>query len=157
MKRFFTIAIPVFIAGFALGNAFWYLASPIWIDQVVSEALPEEFKVSTIASGTFMGADARHQGRGRAEILQTGSGAFVLRLSDFEVTNGPDLKVYLSAAQNPTKPSDVLDAPFVSLGTLKGNIGNQNYILPGDIDVTNFGSVVIWCERFQVLFASAGL
>ncbi|NOX74619.1 MAG: DM13 domain-containing protein [Alphaproteobacteria bacterium] len=157
MRRFFTVAIPVFIIGFAVGNAFWYLASPLWIDRVVSESLPEEFQVSAIASGEFKGADSAHQGRGKAEILQTGSGAFVLRLSDFEVTNGPDLKVYLSAARNPVKSSDVLAARFVSLGPLKGNIGDQNYILPGDIDVTNFGSVVIWCEQFSVLFASAGL
>ena len=38
MKRFLKIAIPVFILGFAAGNAFWYLASPLWIDQVVSES-----------------------------------------------------------------------------------------------------------------------
>ena len=31
MKRFLKIAIPVFILGFATGNAFWYLASPLWI------------------------------------------------------------------------------------------------------------------------------
>jgi electron transfer DM13 len=157
MRQFFAVAIPVFIVGFVLGNAFWYLASPLWIDQVVSEALPEEFQASAIASGVFKGADSAHQGRGKAEILQTGSGAFVLRLSDFEVTNGPDLVVYLSAAQSPGQSSDVLAAQFVSLGPLKGNIGDQNYILPGDIDVTNFGSVVIWCEQFSVLFASADL
>jgi electron transfer DM13 len=157
MKRFFSVAIPVFIIGFVAGNAFWYLASPLWIDQVVSEELPVELQVSTIASGEFAGADAAHKGRGKAEILQTASGAFVLRLSEFEVTNGPDLEVYLSAAKNPGKASDVLDAQFVSLGRLKGNIGDQNYILPGDIDITNFGSVVIWCKQFSVLFASAGL
>ena len=33
MIRFLKIAIPVFIVGFVAGNAFWYLASPLWIDR----------------------------------------------------------------------------------------------------------------------------
>ena len=46
---------------------------------------------------------------------------------------------------------------YVDLGSLKGNIGNQNYEIPADVDISDFGSVVIYCEPFHVLFASASL
>ena len=46
---------------------------------------------------------------------------------------------------------------YLDLGVLKGNVGNQNYEIPADVDVTEFGSVVIYCEPFHVIFATAGL
>ncbi|MBT8130884.1 MAG: DM13 domain-containing protein, partial [Gammaproteobacteria bacterium] len=38
---------------------------------------------------------------------------------------------------------------------LKGNVGNQNYEVPLNIRPESYGSVVIWCELFDVLFSSA--
>jgi len=40
---------------------------------------------------------------------------------------------------------------------LKGNIGNQQYELPGDVTVSRYSTVVIWCRAFSVLFARAPL
>ncbi len=155
MWRFLKIAIPVFIIGFVAGNAFWYLASPLWIDRVVSESLPAELQLTTQSTGAFVGADTVHQGKGQATVLRSGTGANVLRLTDFEVTNGPDLKVYLAVSESPEKASDVLDGGWISLGPLKGNIGDQTYVIPADVDPAKYGSVVIWCEQFSVLFAHA--
>ncbi len=39
----------------------------------------------------------------------------------------------------------------------KGNIGDQNYDLPDDLDLNVYRSVVIWCKRFGVNFAVAPL
>ena len=65
------------------------------------------------------------------------------------------LVVYLAKHPAPTQASDVTDGGFVRLGKLKGNIGNQNYEIPQGVDVTEYGSVVIWCELFGVLFSPA--
>ncbi|MEM1288649.1 MAG: DM13 domain-containing protein [Pseudomonadota bacterium] len=157
MKRFLAIAIPVFIIGFVAGNAFWYLASPLWIDNVVEEALPDELMVSVVREGMFQGADRAHQGTGTAMQLETPTGASIIRFSEFEVTNGPDLEVWLVADPAPANSRAVLNSEWVSLGLLKGNIGDQNYVVPDDVDLTQFGSVVIWCEDFSVLFATATL
>lgn len=157
MKRFLIIAIPVFVLGFLAGNAFWYLASPLWIDQVVSEELPAELQLTTLAEGTFEGTDNLHQGSGTVKLLETGAGSRLLRFTDFMVTNGPALKVYLSAHEFPTKASDVLDNDWVSLSQLKGNIGDQTYSIAADVDLSKYKSVVIWCEPFRVVFSRASL
>lgn len=157
MRRFLIIAVPVFAIGFILGNAFWYLASPLWIDVVVSETLPDELTLTKRATGTFAGADAAHRGSGIASVLETAAGAKFIALSDFEVTNGPDLKVILVKAENPQSSADVKAVEWVSLGPLKGNIGDQTYMIPSDLDVSEYGSVVIWCKQFGVLFAAAPL
>ena len=86
MKRFLKIAIPVFILGFVAGNAFWYLASPLWINQVVSESLPSELQVSEVASGSFRDADSSHKGSGNVQVLRTEGGAGLVRLTEFQVT-----------------------------------------------------------------------
>jgi hypothetical protein len=70
MIRFLKIAIPVFIVGFVAGNAFWYLASPLWIDREVNEALPAEFMATAVKEGRFRDADLAHKGEGRAQIMR---------------------------------------------------------------------------------------
>jgi hypothetical protein len=90
------LLITVIIAGaigFAAGNAFWCLASPLWIDRVLTEELPVELQMKTAATGEFRDADSVHHGKGTAPIFENDSGTKVLRFTNLEATNGPDLKV----------------------------------------------------------------
>lgn len=157
MIRFLKIAIPVFVLGFVSGGAAWYLFSPLFIDEVVSEALPSGFMAEAVAEGQFRDADRAHQGSGTAQILQSPDGSHILRLTEFEVTNGPDLEVWLVAEPDPQSSRDVSDSEWLSLGQLKGNIGDQTYTIPEGTDISAYGSVVIWCEQFGVLFSPATL
>jgi len=110
-----------------------------------------------IASGEFVDADAIHKGSGHATVYELPNGEHVVRLEDFRTTNGPALVVYLAKHEAPTKASDVSGNGFLKLGDLKGNIGNQNYPVPTGTDITEYQSVVIWCELFGVLFSPAAL
>jgi len=157
MKRFLMIAVPVFVIGFGAGAAFWYLASPLWIDREVSEALPADFMVTEVATGQFQDADRAHKGSGTARVLQSGGGSLLVRLEDFQVTNGPDLEVWLVKEANVTASADVKNSEWIGLGQLKGNIGDQTYTVPDGTVITDYGSVVIWCEQFGVLFSPAML
>ncbi len=157
MRGIVITAIVAGLIGFVAGNAFWYLASPLWIDRVVSEELPAALKMSTEREGRFADADRTHRGSGMATIFELVGGSSVLRFTDFEVTNGPDLKVWLVKASDVASSSDVTESEWVSLGPLKGNKGDQNYQIPEDVNVDDFGSVVIWCEQFSVLFSVARL
>lgn len=155
MKKMIIVAATFGFLGFIAGNAFWYLASPLWIDIQVNESISSSQTAATMGSGTFKGADALHKGSGKATIFTGTDGQKTLRFTDFNVTNGPDLKVWLVGAGDINSADDVNNSTHVSLGRLKGNIGAQNYSLPADLDVSKFKSVVIWCERFGVLFSSA--
>jgi hypothetical protein len=99
-----------------------------------------------LASGTFEGFDAVHQGTGSATLYDV-DGSVVLRFEAFEVTNGPDLRVNLVLA----------DGSMVDLGALKGNVGDQNYDVPSDVDLDQVDSVLIYCRAFSVEFAQAAL
>ena len=110
-----------------------------------------------VLSGEVVGADDFHQGTGTATIYQLEDGSHVLRLEDFEVTNGPDLHVFLSPISDPTTREDVMADGYIDLGELKGNVGNQNYDIPLDVDIDSIGSVVIYCVPFHVLFSTASL
>ncbi len=156
-KNTLIIAFVTGLIGFGAGNAFWYLASPLWIDIEVNEALAEEEKTTLLASGTFVDADAIHKGTGVAEIYEGVDGKRIVSFSGFEVTNGPDLKVWLVGHENPLDAASVKNSEYVSLGALKGNVGNQNYQIPDNLDLSKFRSVVIWCKQFGVLFSTAAL
>lgn len=157
MKRTLAVASIAGLLGFAAGNAFWYLASPLWIDRVVSEGLPSELQMRIAAQGEFRDADASHKGKGMAKIFATEAGSKVLRFTGFQATNGPDLKVRLVKAPNILASADVKSSEWLSLGPLKGNIGDQNYVIPADASLADYKSVVIWCEQFGVLFSAADL
>ncbi len=47
----------------------------------------------------------------------------------------------------------MLKSHKATLGKLKGDVGNQNYEIPEDTDISEYNSVVIWCEVFSVLFS----
>ena len=81
----------------------------------------------------------------------------MLRLEDFRATNGPDLHVLLSPAADPASRDELQTAGYVGLGKLKGNIGNQNYEIPANIDPNAQGSVIIYCMPFHVIFSVAPL
>ncbi len=120
--------------------------------------LPEEEAVAIVLGlGSFRDADRFHQGSGTATVYRGPDGSLLLRLEDFRVTNGPDLHVYISPHADPTTSGQVKTEGHLDLGGLKGNVGNQNYFLPEDFDLGLLGSVVIYCQPFNIIFAVAPL
>ncbi|MGH9923332.1 MAG: DM13 domain-containing protein, partial [Nitrososphaerales archaeon] len=119
------------------------------------EMMMEEQEPSTTLTGNFVGAgDGIHNAEGVARILAVNDGNTehrILRLENFKSTNGPDLYVYLS------KDSRRISDGYIELATLKGNIGNQNYDIPDDVNLEEYSHVLIWCKQFSVLFGYADL
>ena len=111
-----------------------------------------------LKNGQFQDIDGFHKGSGTATIYQAPDGSRLLRLEEFKVTNGPDLHVVLSPYGGPQEPGGRLKSEgYVDLGKLKGNIGNQNYEIPDDVDLGIQNSVTIWCKPFNVIFSVAVL
>lgn len=111
--------------------------------------------MQVLASGSFHGV--AHESAGQAAILQLAEGKRVLRLTNFQTSNGPDVRVYLVAATDVSDSDTVKKAGFVEVGPLKGNIGDQNYEVASDLDLNKYRAVTIWCKRFSVNFATAPL
>jgi Electron transfer DM13 len=92
-----------------------------------------------------------------ATIHQLSDGKRLVRFTTFETSNGPDVRIYLVAAEDATDNETVTRAGFVDLGAMKGNRGDQNYEVPTNIDLGQYQSVTVWCRRFGVNFATAPL
>lgn len=101
-----------------------------------------------------------HATTGTVRIIQQPGGSRVLTLENLDTSNGPDVHVWLSAA-------DVVEgtagwftagsAEHVDLGVIKGNQGNQVYAIPEDVDLARYRSVDLWCVQFSVSFGAAQL
>lgn len=95
-------------------------------------------------SGSFMPTSGISVS-GQAKIYLDNA-QYKVELSNFSITSGPDLKVYLSKSNTPTD--------FVSLGNLTSN---TIYLIPQNLDVSSYKYVLIHCQQYNHLFAIATL
>ena len=117
---------------------------------VKDEITRSENQTNDMLIGNLIDAgDAFHMASGQVKVLRSQDGTQILRFENLDVTNGPDLYVYLAI--------DTTAKDFVNLGRLKGNIGNQNYPIPENTDFEKYNTVLIWCQAFSTLFGSSKL
>jgi Electron transfer DM13 len=142
----------------------FYLGRSMFLDDEVDESVvmaaperpaargEERPRNVLLSSGRFQ--SVAHSATGRASAIRRARGGRVLTLTSFEVDNGPDLRVYLVAG--PARGESEVDN-FEDLGALKGNKGDQQYDIPGGLNLDRYSTVVIWCRAFSVNFARAPL
>ena len=133
----------------------------------VDEALPAAVTVAqsgaaaVVAAPTALLAGAfhsnAHETKGKAAVYRQADGSHILRLADFSTSDGPDVHVYLVAANDVQQDDVVKQVSHIDLGSLKGTQGNQNYTIPANIDLAKFRAATIWCKRFSVNFGTAPL
>jgi hypothetical protein len=124
------------------------------VEDPMPEMAVETPEIVVPYQGPFQ--DRSHPAEGTAEVLNDGTDQRFLRFEEFATDNGPDLNVYLATAPGDAPASDFgVEGQYVDLGDLKGNTGPQNYEIPADVDLDEFGTVVIWCVRFGVAFGTA--
>ena len=157
MKTWIKVAIPVALVALLVA---WYAFRPerLVVNRSVNEAMPNAPGASSpqpLESGRFY--SILHPTEGTATIYQMGDGTRVLRFTGFSTSNGPDVHVYMVAADDAKDAATVQNAGFVDLGVIKGNIGDQNYTLGSDLDLAKYRAVSIWCKRFSVNFGAAAL
>jgi hypothetical protein len=156
MKKW-KIAIPIIVIALFIA---WHAFRPerLVVNRRVDESLPSAQSASpaqALESGSFYGV--LHPTEGTATIYRMSDGTRVLRFTNFKTSNGPDVHVYMVAAGDAKDSPSVLRAGFIDLGTIKGNVGDQNYTLGPDMDLSKYRAVSIWCKRFSVNFGAAPL
>lgn len=157
MRTWIKITIPLVVLA-AIAGWYWFRPERLLTNVRVEEGMPTAKTgdaAQLISSGTFYGV--LHPTSGMATIYRMNDGMHVLRFNNFKTSNGPDVHVYMVAANDAQDAATVEHAGFVDLGSMKGNIGDQNYTLPSDLDLAKYHAVSIWCKRFSVNFGAAAL
>src|SRR5499426_3046917 len=160
MRRFLRdIVVFLFggLAGTAFGVALGFFIFPyVFPPPPASETLTEADRSRLVATGAFIHAnpsDPVHYGKGKVSVYERA----VFLEPDFEVGPGPAFHVLLVPKANIRRSADVADQMYVDLGGLRAFKGSQRYPVPAGVNLKDFPSVVIWCERFSVLISPADL
>lgn len=125
--------------------------------EPTASATPDPQPVD-LATGTFVSQE--HTTTGTVRIIENPDGTRLLAIENLDTSNGPDVHVWLSAA-------DAVEgfdgwflaggAAYYDLGMIKGNQGNQLYEIPAEVDLAAYRSVSLWCVQFSVGFGAAQL
>lgn len=153
--------LALFCLGGILGTSFgvalgFFLFPFVFPPPPAAEQLSEADRSALVATGTFIHAnpsDPIHYGKGKVSVYERA----VFLEPDFEVGPGPAYHVYLVPRANIRNEAAVKETTFVDLGGLRAFKGSQRYPIPANVDLKNYPSVVIWCERFSVLISPADL
>lgn len=159
--RGFLRSVMIFFIGGILGTAFgialgFFFFPYVFPPPQAAEQLTEADRSALVATGTFIHAnpsDPVHWGRGKVSVYER----TVFLEQDFEVGPGPAFHVYLVPKASVRNAGDVKDTMFIDLGGLRAFKGSQRYPIPAGVNLKDYPSVVIWCERFSVLISPADL
>jgi hypothetical protein len=105
-----------------------------------------------LISGTFVAAE--HPTEGGASVVMKEGKQYVMLDAKFKSEAGPDLHVLL---HREATPKQYTANDYVNLGKLKQVAGSQLYEIPAGMDVAEYKSAVIWCEKFNATFGFAML
>ena len=174
-RTWLSIIAAVLVAGIAFGS-YWFQPWKLWTNTTVHDNLPAVAVAPTmptptghilsasdalpgpvlLSRGTFITHE--HGTSGMVSIIRYPDGKRALAIANLRTSEGPDVHVWLTD-QPVTKDGWHVfdDGRHVSLGSLRGNKGNQLYTIPDDVDLTGLISVSIWCDRFNVSFGAAAL
>ena len=153
--------IAIFALGGVLGTGFgvalgFFIFPYVFPPPTAAEQLADAEHSKLVASGTFVHAnpsDPVHYGRGRVSVYEHA----VFLEPDFEVGPGPAFHVYLVPKASIRLTSDLKDVMVVDLGGLRAFKGSQQYAIPAGVNLKDYPTVMIWCERFGVLISPADL
>jgi hypothetical protein len=150
-------------------GVYWFAPQRLFLDRNVAESLPvpsagisaspggddpeTPIRAEELSSGRF--GSLEHDTTGLVRIVALEDGSRFVRLEGLDTSDGPDLRIYLTDQPLSDDWGVWDDGKYVDLGALKGNIGDSNYRIPDDVDVSGFRTVVIWCRRFTVGFGVA--
>ena len=169
------------------GGLAWWLLSPLFLHSTANDANPftqtpvvtsTPAPVSTpgtvatpvpagptiLATGKFIDklnsgvGLANDHGSGNVTIGKTVDGAYQIHFDHLNVTNGPDLHVYLAPTSN-SSDAEQVKREGADLGVLTATEGSLNVAIPTDLGnhLVQYHSVVIVCKTFSVIFTTAPL
>ncbi len=124
---------------------------------LISDAQDMEVINKEVLETQYSFVKKRYSIDGAAQIIKTDTGHEIRFNESFKTKGGPDLKVYLSTKSLNELTPETVDSTSLKLGVLKSKKGAQSYIVPGNISLFEYKSVLIHCEAFTVLWGGFDL
>jgi len=136
-------------AALAMGMTGMMTAAPVIAQSTVAQ------QAAFATSGDFIKKSKKL--KGSWSVVERDGKTFIVFADDFRAANGPDLKIFLS-------PKSVADATgknavdgSLNIGELKKTKGTQEYEVPAGVDLSQYGSVLVHCEAYSVLWGGGNL
>ncbi|MDI9335875.1 MAG: DM13 domain-containing protein [Gammaproteobacteria bacterium] len=132
-------------------------------EEAVLTALQNPSTFTKMLSGEFdpkaIGSDDLHRGSGKVYWVEKDDSRYLVFDEDFQVTRGPDYKVYLVPDHNIHHKE--LFKNIKNQATRLGNVsqfsGKQVFTIPETYHKPEKLGVVIWCETFKQFISYANL
>ena len=125
------------------------------VNPCAANPCASENPCAAASSEGFVAVGSRNQTTGTFEVVEEDGKQYIEFSDDFEVSEGPDLKVILHT--DPNVESSIDESDYVTLAPIESFTGTQRYEVPEDVDLNDYASVAIWCEEFNVTFGYAEL
>lgn len=133
-------------------------SAPADADEAAEATSAADAGPRVVSEGSLVSHE--HETTGTARIVTQADGSRLLVLESLATTSGPDVHVWLSAGPVVEGGDGWYTAgsyDFIDLGPIKGNLGDQVYPIPADVDLAAFPTVDLWCVQFGVSFGAAAL
>ncbi len=78
--------------------------------------------------------------------------------SDFKTSKGPDLKIFITKKSNSTiSKNEAVEKYGVLLGPLKSYKGEQKFLIPAGVTITEYKTIVIHCEKYTKVWGATSI
>lgn len=109
----------------------------------------------SIASGDFI--EKQKSISGDWSIQRDGEQLSIVFADNFKSKSGPDLKIFLSPIALSKVTGKTATKGSVLIAELKRTKGTQKYPIPSDIDLIQYKSLLIHCEKYAILWGGGEL
>ena len=87
--------------------------------------------------------------QGNAQIITENETRYIVFDEKFKTDSAPDLTVVLTRDRE-LKDAGLAEGTYTFVSELNATSGAQRYAIPAEVDVSEYGAIVIWCRQFNV-------
>jgi hypothetical protein len=107
-----------------------------------------------VGRGTWDEIDVIRRAEGDIVIYQLSDGSRLLHFdANFASTRAPDVHIILSRNPDP-KDERGIGVDYIDIGSLKGNVGAQNYLVPASADFSRYPVMALYSVQYEELIAT---
>ena len=139
-------------AALLIGASFTVALSPAAFAQ---DAVAVEAVEASLPSGNFI--KKKKKLKGGWEVVQRDGNTYIKFADDFSASKGPDLKVFLSPLSVAEATGKTAAEGALNIGELQKTKGAQEYLVPAEVNIADYSSVLVHCEKFSVLWGGGDL